>query len=179
MKEFERWFVSFPLGDGRQAKAVFRQVDVDGGGSISRRELLAYYAKKTPHQLADLFAAKAPPAPPAPRMPCASSAPSARGPPSQVRCILRCSGFRGLGARRAERRRLVAQTVRNLAVTDATRRLLAEHSAVERCAAMLARAAEPDVRLAGALALINLAMLPECARPRPCARNPSPARPSR
>ena len=121
-------------------------------------------------------------------MPCAPSAPSARGPrhhplllllpPPQVFRILKCSGFRGLGARRAERRRRVAQTVRNLAVTDATRRLLAEHSAVERCAAMLARAAEPDVRLAGALALINLAMLPECARPRPCARNPSPARPS-
>lgn len=112
MKEFERWFVAFPLGDGRQAKAVYRQVDEDGGGTVSREELLEYFSRRTPHQLADLYA---------------------------------------------------AQTVRNLAVTPSIRALLLQHGAVERCAAMLARHEEPDVRLAGALALLNLAMHTDCA----------------
>ena len=33
-------------------------MDADGGGAVSREELLEYFAKKTPHQQEDLYAAQ-------------------------------------------------------------------------------------------------------------------------
>jgi hypothetical protein len=56
-KEFEEWFVSGGRGDGRQAKAAFRECDADGSGQISLAEVIAFVTREKPEELVDLYSA--------------------------------------------------------------------------------------------------------------------------
>ena len=59
LKEFEAWYTESGRGDGRQAKAMFREVDYDNGGNISVEEMIEFVTRKTPAQVVDIYAASA------------------------------------------------------------------------------------------------------------------------